>query len=134
MKSVVIIDDDEIFLFLSSKALENGGVTEEIRKFNESDEGLHFLLKVVSDDDYPTALLVDINMPLIDGWKIVETLERERWECAKNCKTFILSSSIDSKDKEKALSYKSVAGFVTKPLSESAVREIASQHFGIPPK
>jgi len=74
--------------------------------------------------------MVDINMPMTSGWEIVETLEKEKWELAKECKTFILSSSIDVMDKEKALSYKSVAGFIIKPLSESHLRQIALEHFG----
>jgi CheY-like chemotaxis protein len=131
MKRVVIIDDDEIFQFLCSKALENIGLTEEIEQFTNSQKGLDYLTKQVTEESYPTMLMVDINMPLLDGWEIIEGIENAGSGFIKNCKVFILSSSVDIKDKEKALSYKSVSGFIIKPLSESNLRSIAKEHFGL---
>jgi CheY-like chemotaxis protein len=130
MKRVVIIDDDEIFQFLCSKALENIGLTEEIKQFTNSQKGLHYLTQQVKEESYPTMLMVDINMPLLDGWEIIEGIENAGSSFIKNCKVFILSSSVDVKDKEKALSYKSVTGFIIKPLSELNLRTIAKDHFG----
>ncbi|WP_416864180.1 MAG: response regulator [Imperialibacter sp.] len=131
MKRVVIIDDDEIFQFLCSKALENIGCTDEIKQFTNSQKGLDYLTKQLTEESYPTMLMVDINMPLLDGWEIIEGIEKAGSSFIKNCKVFILSSSVDVKDKEKALSYKSVTGFIIKPLSESNLRNIAKEHFGL---
>jgi CheY-like chemotaxis protein len=131
MKRVVIIDDDEIFLFLCSKALENIGLTEEIKKFTNSQQGLDYLTSAIPEVSVPTILMVDINMPLLDGWEIIEGLEKASPSYLRNCKVFILSSSVDVKDKERALSYQSVTGFIIKPLSEANLRSIAKEHFGV---
>lgn len=131
MNRVVVIDDDDIFLFLCSKAFENLGFTKDLKKFTDSKKGLAYLLDEVSDDEYPTMLMVDINMPVVDGWEIIEALEKKNPQQLKKCKTFILSSSIDVKDKEKALSYSSVSGFIIKPLSETHLKNIAKEYFGL---
>ncbi len=130
MQRVVIIDDDDIFLFLSSKALENIGLTEEIKSFTDSKTGLEYLENLTDSKSYPTIMMVDINMPRLDGWAIVEGLEKGNPKLAESCKIFILSSSVDVKDKQKALSYRSVSGFIIKPLSEEHLTEIAKEHFG----
>lgn len=130
MKRVVIIDDDDIFLFLCSKALQNVGHTEEIKKFTNSQQGLQYLLES-SDVTYPTMLMIDINMPLVNGWEIVETLERKKPDIFNHCKIFILSSSIDTRDKEKAMSYRNVAGFIIKPVSEAYLTNLAKEQYGL---
>lgn len=132
MKRVVIIDDDDIFLFLCSKALENVGFTEEIKKFTDGKKGLQYLLKeLAGEEHFPTLLMIDINMPLVSGWEIVEALETKKPALTEKCKIFILSSSIDTRDKERALAYKTVAGFIIKPVSESYFLEMARETFGL---
>ena len=131
MKRVVIIDDDDIFLFLCSKALENVGFTEEIKKFTDGKNGLQYLLKENEEEHFPTLLMIDINMPLVSGWEIVETLETKKPALAEKCKIYILSSSIDVRDKERALAYKTVAGFIIKPVSEGYFLEMARDDFGL---
>lgn len=131
MKRVVIIDDDDIFLFLCTKALQNVGHTEDVKKFTNSQKGLEYLLNDISEADFPTLLMIDINMPLVNGWEIIETLEKKKPKLIQRCKIFILSSSIDTRDKEKALSYKTVEGFIIKPVSETYLREIAQTSFGL---
>lgn len=132
MKRVAIIDDDDIFIFLSTRALENIGFTEDINKFNDSKKGLEYLISLQADEStFPTMLLVDINMPALNGWDIVETLEKIDSEVVRKCKVFILSSSLDGRDKEKALNFKMVTDFLMKPVTEAQLRLIAAEHFGL---
>lgn len=132
MKRVAIIDDDDIFIFLCSRALENLGFTEDINKFNDSKKGLEYLISLQADEStFPTMLLVDINMPALNGWDIVETLEKIDSEVVQKCKVFILSSSLDGRDKEKALNFKMVTDFLMKPVTEAQLRLIAAEHFGL---
>lgn len=132
MKRVAIIDDDDIFIFLCTRALDNLGYTEDIKKFTDSKKGLEYLTSLQEDEsNFPSMILVDINMPGLSGWDIVESLEKLNSEVVRKCKVFILSSSLDDKDRDKALNFDMVTDFIAKPLSEPQLRLIASEHFGL---
>lgn len=132
MKRVVLIDDDDIFIFLCTRALNNLGYIEDIKKFTDSKKGLDYLTSLQTDDDnFPTMLLVDINMPGLSGWDIVGSLEKLNSDAIRKCKVFILSSSLDGRDKEKALNFRLVTDFLMKPVTEAQLRLIAAEHFGL---
>ena len=107
-----IIDDDKIFTFVLKKFLEKNKNFNQIIDFKNGEE---VLLMLTSRNYIPDLILLDINMPVIDGWQFLEALEKlpnkERF------KIFIMSSSIDKIDIEKSKTFSTVIDFISKPIN-----------------
>ena len=63
-----IIDDDKIFTFVLKKFLEKNKNFNQIVDFKNGEE---VLLMLTSHDFKPDVILLDINMPVIDGWQFL---------------------------------------------------------------
>ena len=123
-KSVWIIDDDEIYQMIIKKIIERSDVFEAPEFFLCADVALKRLQEIKL---FPDLILVDINMPIIDGWQFLDHLQKNFAEELKKCTVFIVSSSIAYSDKEKAENYNEVSGFITKPVSVESLQIIEEE-------
>lgn len=106
----MLVDDDRTSNFLNKKILNNVFPETEILDFISSEQALAYLKSGNTVD----IVLLDINMPEIDGWQFIETTRAEN---INNYKSIVLlTSSIDESDMEKARTYKEIKGFISKPL------------------
>ena len=78
-------------------------------------------------NDYPELILLDINMPAINGWEFIEEYEEIIEELNLNTTIVMLTTSINPDDKIKALSYDSVKKFENKPLTVEKLKEITDE-------
>lgn len=121
----LVIDDDEVVTFLHETLLKLAGGLNEIHAFNNGREALRFLEQHKGEDDCRYMVLLDINMPVMDGW---DFLEAANGFLLKQCVSlYILSSSIDRNDISKAKGYGVVDGFLHKPLNLATTKRVFSQ-------
>lgn len=126
---IFIIDDDQFSLFFTRYKLLTDKLTEDIHTFLSAEEGLKSLSQC-NDDSIPDVILLDLNMPVMDGWQFLEALESS-WPRYKNrCRVFILTSSLDSSDQKRANLNPMVAGFFDKPLHSEDILQIHSEKGG----
>jgi len=98
----------------------------EVLDFESPLQALQYVDNTCAGDFASTAILLDINMPELNGWQVLEKLQ-ELPSSKKECLTiFMLSSSIDPRDKQKADEHVLISGYIEKPLS----REILYKLFG----
>ncbi|MEM9981778.1 MAG: response regulator, partial [Bacteroidota bacterium] len=97
-----------------------------IHAFLAAKEALSFI-KEAPTDEQPTIILLDINMPEIDGWEFIELFLQLDDDKLQYKKIFMLSSSIDNKDMEKAAAYDCVIGYITKPLNKLKLLEVVEK-------
>ncbi len=107
-----ILDDDKIFVYVLKKIIEKNNNFQEIRNFSSAVEVLGLL---ADDKNLPSIILVDINMPITDGWQFLDQVENLKHKEKLNI--FIMSSSIDERDIEKSKKYPSVKDFISKPIN-----------------
>lgn len=112
---IILIDDDEISLFLSKRVLNKLGFNEDIHQFVSATEALVFLNSISDRAQLPDLIFLDLNMPNIDGFEFMNILRKEG-DKYRNVKISILTSSIDDIDIEKSKNYDNVIDFITKPL------------------
>lgn len=116
MLQTLIVDDDPIVTFLQSKIVSKTGLDEDPTVFKEPQEALDFLkAKLSLDSEIHYLIMLDINMPALDGWEFLNHLK----EIPNNdqCHVVMVTSSIDRKDKRNAANDPHVVDFIEKPVS-----------------
>ncbi|MFY0645037.1 MAG: response regulator [Bacteroidia bacterium] len=123
MKKIAIVDDDHIFQFTTKVKIEKLQLADEIKIFNDGEEVFEFL-KNSSEDDWPNYLLLDINMPIVDGWDFLKLYDQLSSELKDFISIYMLSSSINPVDLEKADKHPYIRKYVTKPLHDEVLKVI----------
>ena len=123
-KHIVIIDDDEITNFLNKDFLENFGWSSSIDTFCKAEDGIVFLQKLSNLPDEPVLLLLDLRMPGMDGFDLLESLDLN--PAIGSLYVIIVTSFLDPKSKSDISKY-SLSGVIEKPLSANALLEILKE-------
>tara|TARA_B100000446_G_C10521086_1_gene330369 strand:+ start:1124 stop:1522 length:399 start_codon:yes stop_codon:yes gene_type:complete len=128
IKLTYLIDDDEIYIFTTKKLINKVGFCEEIAVFQngkEAIDAIKFTLR--NKNELPDVILLDLNMPIMDGWQFLDEFIRIKSE--KQIKIYIVSSSVDPSDIERANTYNMVSNYIVKPISREKLHEITEEVF-----
>ena len=109
-----ILDDDNIFIFVLMKLLAKNENFNRVLEFKNGKDLLETLTN--SEGNIPNVILLDINMPVLDGWQFLEKLETLPYKDHFN--VFIMTSSIDANDIEKSKLFSTVKDFISKPINK----------------
>ncbi|MBL4663824.1 MAG: response regulator [Flavobacteriaceae bacterium] len=131
VKLSCIIDDDDVYINLIKKIIDIKNLSENLLVFKNGQEALDYFKSIMgnlSDKDFPEIILLDLNMPVMDGWKFLnEFTEIKR--CSKIKTTlYIVSSSINPYDIEKAKSYSLVTDYLIKPVNIDQFEALFIKH------
>ncbi|UAB82923.1 response regulator [Zunongwangia sp. SCSIO 43204] len=122
-----IIDDDPIFVFSAKKIMELADFCNGFMVFHNGKEALNHLDAVISTgEELPDVILLDLNMPVMDGWEFLE--EFIKIESEKVITIYIVSSSIDPGDINKAKSYDNVSNYIVKPVTIESLKSVLQNH------
>ena len=118
-----IIDDDPIYVFGIRLLMEDVDFCNEIMVFEDGKQALDTLgPRLRSGKDLPDIILLDINMPVMDGWQFLD--EFTKIPSPKKITIYMVTSSVDQMDCERAKTYEAVSDYVVKPLSLGKLQEI----------
>ena len=76
LDTILLIDDDEIVNFLNKIIIDRSGIVKNVIVASSATEALELLEKMAQKGVWPDIMLVDINMPGVDGWKFIELLHQ----------------------------------------------------------
>lgn len=114
----IIVDDDSVSNFITKRMIVKVIPNAEVITFTESEKGLDYVLSLFAEpNDGKVILLLDINMPNITGWQFMERLELEGTLVSERLLTYILSSSVDATDLERAKVNPHISDYIMKPLT-----------------
>jgi CheY-like chemotaxis protein len=114
----IIVDDDPINNFITERMIVKVVPNAEVVTFTESKKGLDYVLSLFAEPNYgKVILLLDINMPNITGWQFMERLELEGTLVSDRLLIYILSSSVDASDLERAKVNPHISDYIMKPLT-----------------
>lgn len=116
----LIIDDDPANNILCISSIKKTFANVDVKAFTEPEEGIVYIEQEYSTNPVPTVLFLDLNMPTLTGWDVL-TKFQTMISSLRTIKVFILSSSINPIDKQRAFDNGLVEGFLEKPLSKSAL-------------
>src|ERR1700748_3459628 len=124
--SILLVDDDEINNFISIKLIRKAIENADIKACLNGRFAIDELMEMQKDDPdkLPDFILLDINMPIMNGWEFLDEYKRLNIDPLGKSKIYIISSSVFSNDISKARSYPLVRNFVSKPLSVEKIKEM----------
>lgn len=134
INKVLCIDDDSISLTISKLLLQRTGFANQIFTAIDGSDALFYFEKLFAENSNPleaapNLILLDINMPVMNGWEFLDAYIKLYYEKLPNTKVVILSSTIDPEDLLHAKEYAVVAEFVSKPLSVENLAELKEDKF-----
>lgn len=124
-KMAMVIDDNNIDLYITARVIRKINGIGKVLEFSSGETALQYLKEVKSDLSLiPNYIFVDIYMPQMSGFEFMEAYHFLPEEIKKHCKCYIVSSSIDEKDINRAYGDENVVAFREKPVSASFLENI----------
>ena len=124
--NVFVVDDDKIHHFIIKKLLESNNINIEPVFFENGLDAINDLKgKINNGGILPDLILLDINMPVLDGWQFLEEFMDLKIKPTQDILIHIISSSDNRIDIEKAASFKELIGnYFVKPMTSDAIKNI----------
>ena len=122
-KEVFIIDDDVIYRMIVAHTINRIDSSVSIKECKNGEIGLT-MLEHLSNSKDKIIVLLDINMPVLDGWGFLDQIEKCAFYNIQQLVIYIVSSSTDESDILKSKKYKFVSGFFHKPISSTNLASI----------
>ncbi|MEQ8414356.1 MAG: response regulator [Imperialibacter sp.] len=122
-----IIDDDQIYVFGLKKLIDFHKYSKNLLVFKNGAEAIKYMKPLItSSDELPDVILLDINMPVMDGWQFLDEFVKIKPLIKKKITIYMVSSSIDEADLERAKTYEEVSDFIVKPVKAEDLEKMLS--------
>lgn len=121
----MLIDDNIIDLKINSKLIEITGLYTVIVTCKSGQEALHYFSSSSSQPDkLPSLILLDIQMPEMDGFEFLEHYKNFPATFTENCAVIMLSSTLDFGDIKRAEANPHVIKLIKKPLQLTELKKL----------
>jgi CheY-like chemotaxis protein len=119
-KCIMLIDDSEIDNMVNKHILSKNNIAENIIVLSSATDALDYLNQHLGTNNpllIPKVILLDINMPIMNGFGFLLEFEKMPNDFVKNIDVVMLTSSVDPNDIRRSKEFNSVRNFISKPLS-----------------
>ena len=119
----IITDDDPVIHFLHKMIVMNCGLSKNPLSFFSAKETMEYLDQHHGSKQ-SMLILLDINMPEMNGWQFLDMLDERGLETIY---VIIVSSSVNEDDRRKSDLYRRVIGYLEKPISETTLKTLLNK-------
>lgn len=126
INSMYVIDDDRIYHFLLKNLFKQNGIEINSTFFNNGYEAIEAIkLKKEQGEEMPDLILLDVNMPIMNGWQFLEEYAKLKEMLPKSSTIYMISSSNDEVDINKAKGYSDIVkDYFLKPICKEDLDKI----------
>jgi len=122
---IALVDDDKVFQLTTLRTIQSAKITERILQFENGEEALSFLREHAAEtENLPDFIFLDINMPFVDGWMFLDDFAELKYVLKKEISIYMVSSSIDPRDVNRAKGNAHVREYIIKPVSREKLIEV----------
>ncbi|MBM1107220.1 response regulator [Aurantibacter crassamenti] len=130
IKSILLVDDDVISNLLSKVYINKLEINADVEVALNGKEALNYLTDENSSLPMPCLLLLDINMPVIDGWEFLDLYDKLIDQSVKDKIVIVMLTVSEAQcDMIKAKQNQHIVEYVSKPLSEKSLSNLINVHF-----
>lgn len=127
IRRILLVDDDSVSSFLCTRLLQRLGFDGELDSASNGMEAMEKVRNAWSTQGAsPDLILLDINMPVMDGFEFLRKLAAEPASRSNRPPVVVVSSSDDSIDLRKAKELGAV-NYVVKPITDFKLREVLTE-------
>jgi CheY-like chemotaxis protein len=123
----LLIEDDPTAVFLTERLFHHAGMPGELTCFLSPVKALDFIRAQVAMGPPPQVILLDLNMPVLNGWEVLAALEPLHEHLVGRCLVYILTSSLATSDMARADANPLITGFIHKPLDKQELQAIQAE-------
>lgn len=125
LKTLTLVDDDDIFVFLTTKIIEQTNLVDLIKVFGNGLDAINFLKENKNNvDALPDIILLDLSMPIMNGWQFLEEYTKLNPTIGKKITIYICSSSISPDDITRAKTISEVSDYIIKPITKDKLIDL----------
>jgi CheY-like chemotaxis protein len=125
MKKLILVDDDEIVIFMTKRIIKEVEDIELTATFKNGLDAINYFKENAQNPDLlPDILFLDLFMPIMDGWQFLEEFLSVKPNLAKPILIYVVSSSIYPEDISKAKSYSDVFDYIIKPITKKIFTDL----------
>jgi CheY-like chemotaxis protein len=124
LRPIMLVDDNEMDVDLTIRAFEHAKLTNPIVVARDGEEALAWIPRWEAGEPTPVVILLDINMPKVDGLEVVRQLKVH--PVLKVIPVVMLTSSSVSPD-VKAAYLNGANSYIVKPVDFKKFSEVAAQ-------
>ena len=128
LTSTLLVDDDETTNFVNQMLLKDMGVTEQVLTAHNGQEALELIQQRCRQGLCPELILLDINMPVMNGFEFLEEFEQLEFANKQSVVIVMLTTSLNPQDMNHLQKLPN-DGFLNKPLTEKMVKEVLKKYF-----
>lgn len=125
VNTILVIDDDPIVGLIVERANHKVQLADQVLCFYNAVDGLDHLASLANQQKKaPEIIFLDICMPIVSGWQFLEQFHTFGWS---ETSIYMLASSTDQEQMNRAKKVASVADYIVKPLTTERLRTIKDQ-------
>lgn len=123
--TICVVDDDEIYQFVIKSQIESRKIARKIIMFSDGELAIDFFKNTVENaEELPDLVLLDLNMPIMDGWEFLDEFIMLKPRLPKKITIYVVTSSINQTDIDRAKRISEVTDYIVKPISEETLLDM----------
>lgn len=124
----IIIDDDPVNNFMCETVIKRLDPSAVVMIFEDPEEAIVKILDMYSTSRtyLPTLLLLDINMPVMNGWEFLDIFKTFSDVLKEQFEVYVLSSSSEDFSSKKG-EYPFISNFLRKPFTQASLEKALSE-------